>query len=415
MQVDLWELMTGILRHRGIQVLLLDEEPMQAVHIDYGFRRRMAAGFDYASITEWMQRFLEEGVQYFLEDDLKLCYMLFRFSKGPGSGKPTRVLCIGPVMPQRMEINDFFAFAQEKNIAARYHQDFLEFYNRIPLVPDTDAWNRELNYCLKKLAGRPIPYRNHLATSLKPPAIGKADYSAPDMPDVALHTIEERYRWEDEMLLAVSEGNLEHALEAHYHFKQYKLLPRSADPVRDRKNLLFTFNTLLRKAVQAGKVHPLHIDGLSREFAIQIENALTLQELDGLALTMLHRYCMLVHNFSRRSYSQLIRTCMDYIDFHYSEELSLASLARDHAVSSSYLSSLFKKETAMTLTDYIHTTRIRKALNLLNTTGLSIGVIAARCGFPDSNYFTRTFKKYQGITPKAYRESIRKSGLTEKP
>ena len=100
---------------------------------------------------------------------------------------------------------------------------------------------------------------------------------------------------------------------------------------------------------------------------------------------------------------------MDYIDFHYIEELSLGILAQKHSVSASYLSGLFKKETDMTITDYINTTRIRQALILLNTTSLSVGAIASRCGFPDSNYFTRTFKKHQGITPRAYRESIGKA------
>ena len=76
------------------------------------------------------------------------------------------------------------------------------------------------------------------------------------------------------------------------------------------------------------------------------------------------------------------------------------------SVSSSYLSALFKKETSMTVTDYIHYTRIRQALFLLNVSGLSVGEIASRCGFSDANYFTRTFKKLQGKTPKSYRRDM---------
>lgn len=208
------------------------------------------------------------------------------------------------------------------------------------------------------------------------------------------------------MLAAVAAGNFKRATDAHFHFRQYRLLPRVPDPVRNQKNLMITFNTLLRKTVQASQVHPLHIDNLSQQFAIQIESLLTLDQLRSLSVTMLRKYCLLVNNYSRQSYSQLVRSCMDYIDFHYNEALSLTILAQKNAVSASYLSGLFKKENGMTLTDYINTTRIRQALILLNTTSLSVGTIAARCGFPDSNYFTRTFKKYQGKTPKAYREFI---------
>ncbi|MCI8442436.1 MAG: helix-turn-helix transcriptional regulator [Provencibacterium sp.] len=406
MQVDLLEFMIELLRHRAIQVLLLEGDPRQAEKIDYGFRRRMAAGFDYARIPEQLQQMLQEGIQYFLKDDLGLFYTLFRFPQ-----KSFRVLCIGPVLPRRMEGEHLFALMQEKEISPSYHRDFMEFYNRIPLIADVDAWNRKVNFCLEKLMGHPIPFKSG---SLGHLLLGHADYSLPDMPDMALSLVEERYRWEDEMLAAVSTGNLELALEAHYRFKQYKLLPRTADPLRDRKNLLFTFNTLLRKSAQAGKVHPLHIDNLSTQFAIQIESTMTVEKLDALSVQMLRRYCMLVQNFSRRSHSRLIRSCMDAIDFHYSEEISLASLARDHCVSPSYLSALFKKETGSTITDYINTTRIRQALTLLNTSSLSIGVIAARCGFPDANYFTRIFKKYQQTTPKAYRERIRNVPLPKK-
>lgn len=412
MQVDLLEFMIELLRYRAIQVLLLDGDPRQAAKMDYGFRRRMASGFDYASVIGRLQQ-LQEGVQYFLEDELGLFYTLFRFPQGQEDKKPFQILCIGPVLCQHIEKEHFLTLMREKGVDPSYHQDFLEFYNRIPLIADADGWNRKLNFCLKKLMSGPVPFKTSSAGSRERFLFDDTDYSLPDMPDMALSLVEERYRWEDEMLAAVSAGNLEHALEAHYHFKQYKLLPRSGDPLRDRKNLLFTFNTLLRKSVQAGKVHPLHIDKLSTQFAVQIENTITLEELEALAPCMLRRYCLLVQNFSRRSHSRLIRSCMDTVDFHYSEDLSLASLARDNCVSSSYLSALFKKETGMTLTDYIHTTRIRQALLLLNSSSLSIGVIAARCGFPDSNYFTRTFKKYQGITPKAYRESIGRSPVQE--
>lgn len=254
--------------------------------------------------------------------------------------------------------------------------------------------------------GHSIPYRAVTIESLGLFNVDYSDYSIPDTPDVALDIIEERYRWEDEMLAAVSAGNLSGAMEAHYHFTRYKLLSRSSDPVRDRKNILFTFNTLLRKAVQAGHVHPLHIDNLSRQFAIQIENAFSLEQLDTLSQNMLRKYCILVNNYSRQSNSPLVQTCMDYIDFHYNEDLSLTALAHHHNASASYLSGLFKKETGMTITDYINTTRIRQSLIFLNITNLPISVIASRCGFSDSNYFTRIFKRQLGITPKIYRKYV---------
>ena len=209
------------------------------------------------------------------------------------------------------------------------------------------------------------------------------------------------------MMNAVAAGNAETALALQIQFNQYKLMPRTADPVRNRKNMLVILSTLCRKAAQNGHVHPLHIDNLSTQIAVQLESMTSLSSLDAFAPTIVRKYCLLVKNYSRRGYSSLVQTCLDYIDFHYAENLSLDSMARLCSVTNSYLSSLFKKEVSMTLTDYINSTRIHQSLILLNTTSLSIQEIAVQCGFSDANYYARTFKKLQGQSPKGYRDSIR--------
>ncbi len=84
----------------------------------------------------------------------------------------------------------------------------------------------------------------------------------------------------------------------------------------------------------------------------------------------------------------------------------MKGLAEEFSVSPSYLSGLFRKEVGVTLTDYIHKVRIDHSLILLNTSAFSIQEIAEQVGFLDVNYFTRTFKKYHGISPKKYRDSI---------
>ena len=122
---------------------------------------------------------------------------------------------------------------------------------------------------------------------------------------------------------------------------------------------------------------------------------------------MVRKYCLLVQNHSRMGYSSLVHDCLDYVDFHYSEPLSLKDLAERFSVSSTYLSSLFKKEVHMNLIEYIQSVRLRQALVLLNTTRLPIQEIAGQCGFLDVNYFTRVFKKSYEVSPREYRNKIR--------
>ena len=61
------------------------------------------------------------------------------------------------------------------------------------------------------------------------------------------------------------------------------------------------------------------------------------------------------------------------------------------SVNASYLSSLFRREMDMTLTDYVNGRRIDTALKLLNTTDIPIQDIAYYVGIEDVNYFTRIF------------------------
>lgn len=406
---NLFQTMIELYRYLGIQVLLLENQKDLIEKIDYGFRKKIVENFSYESIAQAFYERLEKGVCYLFEDDLHLFYSLFPFQEDKAQLLHCHVLCIGPVLFQPISNRVFLKLMEKMNISPCQHQDFLEFYNRIPLVPSPKTWQHFLSFFLHQLHGAAFDYRQIKADALGLHFTVYTDYSIPDIPDVALHIIEERYQWEETMISAVSAGNTKEAIQAYYQFCQYKLLPRVADPVRNYKNLMITLNTLLRKAAQAGHVHPLHVDNLSRQIAVQIEATYTMEQLSSLSPIIIRKYCLLVNNYSRRKYSSLIQACMNHIDFHYSGELSLSILANIHAVSASYLSSLFKKETNMTLTSYINETRIRQALILLNTSDLTIGEIAVRCGFPDANYFTRIFKKLQKKTPVSYRKSIGKS------
>ncbi|MCM1221637.1 MAG: AraC family transcriptional regulator [Lachnospiraceae bacterium] len=87
-------------------------------------------------------------------------------------------------------------------------------------------------------------------------------------------------------------------------------------------------------------------------------------------------------------------------------DLSLSAMAQVLQINASYLSTLFRKETGVTLTDYVNKKRIDHAVMLLNSSDAYIQNIASACGIPDVNYFTKLFKKYIGKTPKEYRKLI---------
>ena len=116
-------------------------------------------------------------------------------------------------------------------------------------------------------------------------------------------------------------------------------------------------------------------------------------------------YCRLVRKYSTSGYSLPVQKVITCITTDLSADLGLKALAGKLNVTPSYLSSLFRKETGMTLTDYVNQQRIAHAQHLLLNTSFPIKSIAQQCGIADLNYFVRMFKRAAGVTPKVYRDS----------
>jgi len=93
-----------------------------------------------------------------------------------------------------------------------------------------------------------------------------------------------------------------------------------------------------------------------------------------------------------------------YIHHHYAENVSLKGMARLVAMEEHYLSRLFKQKTGNSLINYLQQVRVRKAELLLRETYLPVYEIGRNVGFPSENYFVRTFKRWSGRTPGAYRK-----------
>jgi YesN/AraC family two-component response regulator len=227
---------------------------------------------------------------------------------------------------------------------------------------------------------------------------------------LSLLMIEELYQNEDDYLEAVERGDLKQATIIMSMFRKFTMESRHADSLRNQKNYGLVLNTLLRKTVQRAAVHPAYIHQISRSFAVRIEAARTSSELvTKIFQSMLRKYCGLVNNHSLKNYTLPIRKAINFIDFNYAEQITLDKIAESVSFNYAYLSSQFKKETGSTVIDYINMKRIQKAVTLLSTTTLSIGEIAEKCGFVDDTYFTRVFKKKQGVSPREYRKSIFKN------
>ena len=92
----------------------------------------------------------------------------------------------------------------------------------------------------------------------------------------------------------------------------------------------------------------------------------------------------------------------DYLRKNLAEPLDNTYLAEKFHFHPNYLSSQFAKYFGKPIHKYILEMRILKAISLLESGNDNIALIAQSVGFPDSNYFSRYFKKIMGVSPKAY-------------
>lgn len=100
-----------------------------------------------------------------------------------------------------------------------------------------------------------------------------------------------------------------------------------------------------------------------------------------------------------------LRAVFDLIDEKYAECLSLEDLSKAAGMNPRYFCRFFQEMTHRTPIDYLNYYRVEQACFKLVTSDDSITEVALSCGFNDVSYFSKTFKKYKGLTPRKYLRS----------
>lgn len=118
---------------------------------------------------------------------------------------------------------------------------------------------------------------------------------------------------------------------------------------------------------------------------------------------------------STSSKYKTIYTVAEYISEHYTDSLSLESLATEFFLSKYYLCRSFKEVTGYGINEYIHIHRIKRAKQLLEETSLSISEISQALGYESLTHFEKIFKTYMTLSPLKYRKTLNIITYTNKP
>ena len=345
---------------------------------------------------------IENKTKYKLSDEYKLKYTFLRLPML----SEKNILVIGPYLSSPPSAKDILEIGERAEIPIASQKPLREYYASTPILTDSDKifvmidafceliWETP-SFAIVEINNRNTPS----AASIHPTFRGESF----DEIEANIKVMEMRYAFENELIRAVSLGQLHKETLLSSQLNETMFERRVADPLRNAKNYCIIMNTLLRKAAEDGGVHPIHINSTSSKFAVRIELLSNTKDCSAIMKEMFSSYCRLVYKHSIRHYSPIVQKAILIIDSDISADLSLNLLAQKLGISSGYLATIFKRETQKTVSEYIKDKRIDHATYLLSTTHLQIQTIALHCGIMDVQYFSKIFKRKMGKTPKEYR------------
>lgn len=106
--------------------------------------------------------------------------------------------------------------------------------------------------------------------------------------------------------------------------------------------------------------------------------------------------------------SDYVEKALKYIEARYCDPVTIQDIADELNINRSYLHRLFRSFTGFSIQAYLLDYRIRQACILLRDTDLSVRVIAHSVSYADPLYFSRIFHQKMGMSPRDYRNHIRK-------
>ena len=174
----------------------------------------------------------------------------------------------------------------------------------------------------------------------------------------------------------------------------------SKDPLRQIQYFTVASITLICRAAIASGMNETAAYELSDAIIQRADTRRTPEDVAEVLLEGAKRYIEAVHSLhTTGTGNPHIRKALVYIGEHIYEKISLDVLAQELSLNKSYLCKLFKKDTGMTLTDYIYDQKIKQAKRLLLEETYPLSEIGTFLGFPSQSYFIQIFKRVTGTTP----------------
>ena len=387
-----------------IRVELVTEAAVAAAVLPEDAETDLMLGNDVRLWHSVLRQSLKPATLYKTADEYRRTYLYLLL---PETVEKT-VLLIGPYLPEALTQEELLELGEQNGLSPQMQRYVSEYFNSIPVLSETNFLLLMLESFCEHIWNTSVFAVIDVESEPRAPVSlihGKTNSDRFEDNLVNMKVLEERYAFENELLQAVTNGQIHKEKQLLAAFSQEIFEMRTSSPLRNSKNYCIIMNTLLRKAAENGGVHPAYLDRVSSEFAIKIEQMSLASEFSAMMHDIFVGYCRLVRKHAIKRYSPVVQKTVLLIDSDLSAPLTLSTLAAAQGLSEGYLATVFKRETEKTVSEYVREKRMKHAAHLLTTTRLQIQTIALHCGIMDVQYYTKQFKKHTGKTPKEYRET----------
>ena len=371
---------------------------LEAFEKKYCFSIRMQPMFTQDAL-HYLLSSSKGGMIYELIDQLGICMSFFTFNN--------RHYLIGPYVKEKYSGLKTETVLAKNDESSSKSLAFKLYYTAFPIVY-TEQITSVVNKCIISFSPAESEYSYRRLTGFIQNVSEEDDRT--ELSEKNYSEIYRRYDQEKQFLSMIRNGDTRNIMSAFERLSSPEALA-----VFSKESLnyyasgygLAILRALSRKAAEESGLSVITIDEITQKYT-QLSSASNNPDLQTrYHIEMIVELTKAVrnHKLSLDRFSAPIQRVLEYISLHLGDHISNEDLAAAASMSVSHLARQFRKETGGTMTEYVASTRCKKAANLLKQTTLPIQEISSYVGYSDNNYFVKVFRKNYGMTPTEFRRN----------
>lgn len=163
---------------------------------------------------------------------------------------------------------------------------------------------------------------------------------------------------------------------------------------------------ILSRAAVEGGADPGQALAINTEFVQDVSNFNSIEEIDLAAIKALEHYFEAIQRNENITNRQVIDNIKKYIRQNYEKDLTLEEIAASVYLSPYYAARMFKNAQGMTIMNYVTKVRVEEAKKLLRNPRFQVEEIAQKLGYNDASYFSKVFRRSEGMSPTQFRQQV---------